>query len=108
MKKNEPVFTRTLLDGCIFNPLQADERCRKRSSDATEVGGPERRHMGPLGGLADDKVTRLRVNLCYYLRLIIVSGLLVPTELPAPFHDPLKHPPHLTLFHAAHREESIL
>lgn len=29
--------------------------------------------------IADDKVTRLRVNLCY-LRLIIVSGVLVPAE----------------------------
>lgn len=60
------------------------------------VGGPERRHMGPLGGLADDKVARLRVNLCYHLRLVIVSGVLVPTEQP-PF-----------MIHAAHRKQSFL
>lgn len=28
-KKNEPVFTRTFLDRCIFNSLQADEGCWK-------------------------------------------------------------------------------
>lgn len=94
--KNEPVFTRTFLDGCIFNPLQADEGCRKHRRSATGVGGPERRHMGPLGGLADDKVARLRVNLCYHLRLVIVSGALVPTEQP-PF-----------MSHAAHRKKSFL
>lgn len=38
----------------------------------------------PRGLIADDKVTRLRVNLCY-LHLIIVSCVLVPAEQ-SPLH----------------------
>lgn len=50
--------------------------------------GP-RGHIAPLGSLADDKVAQLRVNLCYHLRLVIVSGVLVPTEQPT-FSGPQK------------------
>lgn len=38
----------------------------------------------PRGLIADDKVTRLRVNLCY-LHLITVSCVLVPAD-PSPLH----------------------
>lgn len=44
--------------------------------------------MGPLGALADDKVTRLRVNLCYHLRLIIASGVLVCAEVSSLYPHP--------------------
>lgn len=44
----------------------------------------------PRVSIADDKVTRLRVNLCY-LHLITVSCVLVPPDGP-PFHPYSAHP----------------
>lgn len=80
-KNDEPIFTRTLLDRCIFNSLQAEE------GDWMDGGVQELPAIlslsedtwVPRGSIADDKVTRLRVNLCY-LHLIIVSCVLVPAD----------------------------
>lgn len=75
-KNDEPDFTRTFLDRCIFNSLQAEEGVQwgplvilVLSEDTWTPGGL----------IADDKVTRLRVNLCYP-HLITVSCVLVPVD----------------------------
>lgn len=87
-KNDEPLFTRTFLDRCIFNSLQAAEEGCWMDGRAAAVGGIQRRPVilgpsedaaAPRGSIADDKVTRLRVNLCY-LHLITVSCVLVPAD----------------------------
>lgn len=45
------------------------------------ISGPSADTWVPGGSIADDKVTRLRLNLCY-LHLIIVSCVLVPALHP--------------------------
>lgn len=87
--QHEPVFTRTFLDRCIFNSLQAEEGVlkwwkRRGVQGLPMILGLSEDTWAPRGLIADDKVTRLRVNLCY-LRLIIVSCVLVPADQ-SPLH----------------------
>lgn len=85
-KNDEPLFTRTFGDGCIFNSLQAVEGCWMKGGWVGFQGLPmilglSEDMSAPRGSIADDKVTRLRVNLCY-LHLITVSCVLVPPDGP--------------------------
>lgn len=84
-KNDEPLFARTFLDRCIFNSLQAEEECWvHRGGLMPMILGLSEDMLAPRGSIADDKVTRLKVDL-YYLHLITTSCVLIPADL-SPLH----------------------